>query len=96
MKKHAAKTLLFTLAAGILSPFIAQGHTDDLRLLEELPLEARVPVYSHVLEHLKKMPELASRLETIAVDSEGNVYALDKDYITLSRLGQPSCILRKE
>jgi hypothetical protein len=96
MRKHAVKSLLFTLTTGILSPFMAQGHTDDLRLLEELPLEARVSVYSHVFQHLKGNPELASQLETIAVDSKGNVYALDKDYITLSRLGQPSCIRREE
>lgn len=94
MRSKAIKRVLFSLTC--LSAFPGLGLAalpkNDLHLIEELPPEARVIVYDHVLSFLKEHPQLVNEFETIAIDEKGTVYVLDKEMAAVRDIGNPSCI----
>lgn len=92
MKKNLIKATLFSLASLVALNAQSSDKPQDLTLLEELPTEQRAIVHQAVIAFLKNHPELADSVKIIAVDKNGNVYVLDENKITLSVLGEPSCV----
>ncbi|GEM_PF-6811457 len=92
MKKTLIKSTLFSLASLLTINAQSAELKHELTLLEELPTEQRSIVHQAVIEFLKNHPELADSVKIIAVDKNGNVYVLDENKITLSVLGEPSCV----
>ncbi len=95
MRKNAIKKILFTLASLASLPVRADYSQDnDLRLMDELPVQERIVVRDHVLNFLDQHPEFINDAKVIAVDREGAVYVLDENLVQLASVGQPSCITR--
>lgn len=93
MRKDAIKKVLFTLASLAAIPASANdSQKDDLRLIEELPVEQRIVAHKEVVDYLTKHPELAPLARVIAVDGKGTIYVLDEKMVPLAAAGQPSCI----
>ena len=93
MRKSAIKKVLFTIAGLASLPAMANENQNDLRLMEELPVEQRVVVHKQVIDYLSQHPKLAPLVKVIAVDGKGTIYALDENMVPLSANGQPSCVV---
>ena len=95
MRKNAIKKILFTLASFASLPVQADySQPNELRLMDELPIQERVIVRDHVLNFLGQHPEFVRDAKVIAVDRKGTVYVLDEKLVPLASVGQPSCITR--
>ena len=93
MRQKAIKKILFTLASfASLSAWADDMQTEDLFLMDELPVEQRIIVHKHVVEFLWQHPEIAEIAKTVAIDRKGVVYVLDEDRVPRAQVGAPSCI----
>mgnify|MGYP001586262959 CR=1 FL=1 len=93
MKRSNIKNLLFAIASFTATPLFANENlTDDLMLIEDLPVEQRVVAHKKVVEYLIGNPEAAKEVKIIAIDKEGKVYVLDENLEKIKCLGNPCCI----
>lgn len=93
MKRETIKSVLFAIASFTTIPLLAnEAQTDELVLVEDLPVERRVIAHKKVIEFLIANPEVASLVKVVAIDKEGIVYVLDENLAKIKLLGAPSCI----
>lgn len=93
MKRQFVKATLFALAS--LASLQARSENtaeNELTLLEDLPVEQRVLAHQALVDFLATHPEIAEKVKVIAVDKNGVIYVLDENKVSLSNVGQPSCV----
>ena len=94
MRKRAIKSVLFSLIGLGSLPAVAQQtvQNQDLIFIEELPTEIRAQVHQKVVEYLRQNPHLISEFSTVALDSKGTIYVVDKKMAAMADSGSPSCM----
>ncbi|HWU44858.1 MAG TPA: hypothetical protein VN132_15505 [Bdellovibrio sp.] len=92
MKNQLIKATLFALASVVATQAHANTDSDELTLIEDLPIEQRAVVHKAVVEFLKNNPEIAAKAKVIAIDRNGVIYVLDENKVFLPLLGEPSCV----
>lgn len=91
MNRSTIKLALFSLTGLLVGVAHAnQVLSNDLQLLENLPVAQRVEAHRQVKRFLAENPDLAKVSGVLAVDSQGRVYALDEKQVAASSCGRPS------
>ncbi len=92
MKRSTIKWALFSLTGIVAASAQAnQSLADDLKLIEDLPIEQRIVVHEQIMNFFIANPSLAKNADIIAVDSIGGVYVLDENQVSPGGGGNPSC-----
>jgi hypothetical protein len=94
VRKNAIKGLAFSLLSMATAPAFAQfaSERSDLILIEELPPELRMEVHARVVEFFRLNPQFLDDAQTVALDSKGTIYVIDKKMATIGSAGQSTCI----
>jgi hypothetical protein len=90
MRKIVIKGLVLSITGFAALSAHAAEPQGELRLIEDLPTSQRVVAHEAVLQYINQHPEVAQESNLYAMDQNGILFSLDKKFVVLGHIGEPS------